>query len=633
MNPKNPPELSKARIPLLLATLLFATGCGKSDSEPISPPEDIAAEESMSVQAVGQPASFPLTDAQKQRLVRIVEAWRFSYDPDAKLLLIPKPKPKFKNNFVSEPMHAIRWSAEYAVACMDSGTEENRQRALDILDVVLKTQDTDPTSEAYGLWPDYLEMPLEEMRSPDGNSADFLGIALIQIRFVHGDRLPEEMKKRIDDAILHCARSTMERDMTPAYTNPAMMSLVLTLVAGQAYGDDELRDYGMYKLRKILVYTKEQGSFTEYNSPNYTTVAVNALQLVKNYVRDPEALAMIDELYHLAWKHVAVRFHPPTGQWSGPHSRSYQELLPEGYQRMIEAGLAGTVSQTNDLSDARAAFEPRLVHHIPDDLKHYFTALDEPREVIERFEKPAYDWMPDVVGTTWLTPKLSLGTINRSDMWNQRRNLQAYWGTAKKPAYLRTRFLKDDDDFASVNFFSVQHQTTVLAALNFSTNGGDTHLFQDAIKGGKFSATSLRLRFEFGGAASKARVDLPATADQPVRVEADGMSFAIQAPVAVFDGQPGHWETGRDGKMAWLDLVLYDGPKKTFSLAEVGDSVIGFGFAMSPDAALPNAAVSARLVEDRLALDWEGLELSIPALPGPREQLQAQVVTGYQGPK
>jgi len=56
---------------------------------------------------------------------------------------------------------------------------------------------------------------------------------------------------------------------------PAMMSLVVTLVAGEAYGKTDLKEYGAYKANKIYEYTKEQGSFTEYNSPNYTIVTLN----------------------------------------------------------------------------------------------------------------------------------------------------------------------------------------------------------------------------------------------------------------------------------------------------------------------------------------------------------------------
>ncbi|MDQ8194103.1 hypothetical protein QEH59_06690 [Coraliomargarita sp. SDUM461004] len=575
---------------------------------------------------IGKPSLFPLSEEQKAHLVQVVDAWRFPYDSEKKLLLIPKPKAKFKTNFITTPMHSIRWSLEYAVTLMDSGDEAYRQRALDIIDVVLQYQNTDPTDRHYGLWPDFLEISMEDMQRVDGNTADFLGIALIGIRFVHGDRIPDALKERIDVAIKHAAVSVMHRDITVTYTNPAMMSLVVTLVAGDAYDMKDVKAYGLAKAKKILDYTVDQGSFTEYNSPNYLTVVINALQRVRSYVRDPRALKIVDQLYYMAWKHAAVRFHPPTRQWSGPNSRSYQELLPEGYQAMIDSGLSGQFKPTTDLSSFQAGFEHRLFSEIPESLHSYFTILDEPREVVERFEKSAYDWMPDVIGTTWLTPEYSIGTVNRGDMWEQRRNLQVFWGNSEDPAYLRTRFMKDDYDFSSVNFFSAQEKNRVLAALNFSTNGGDRHLFQDAIRSGRFDAKSLRLRFELGGSANEAEVKLPDSVNEPVVVKANGMYLRLQSPFAKLQSYEAHWETGSDGKVTWLDLVLYDGPKQSFSLAEINVAALGFSFAITNQFEdLSTMTTRAKLQDGRLYLSEDQLLLSIPVVPNPKEAQQASV--------
>jgi hypothetical protein len=585
----------------------------------------VSVEEVVHTDRIEKPMLFPLSDAQKENLVQVVEAWRFPYDPEEKLLLIPHPKPNFKTYFVSTPMHAIRWSLEYAVALMDTGDEAYRQRALDIIDVVLQYQNTDPTDGNYGLWPDFKEFSMEDMQKVDGNTADFLGIALIGIRFVHGDRIPDALKERIDTAIKHAAVSVMHRDITVTYTNPAMMSLVVTLVAGDAYDMKDVKAYGLSKANKILAYTREQGSFPEYNSPNYLTVVINALTRVRNYVSDPRALKIVDQLYYMAWKHAAVRFHPPTRQWSGPNSRSYQELLPPGYLSMIDSGLSGEFEPTTDLSSAQAGFEQRLFCEIPESLHPYFTTLEEPREVVERFVKAAYDWIPDVVGTTWLTPEYSVGSVNRGDMWGQRRNLQIYWGNDQKPAYLRTRFMKDEYDFASVNFFSVQEENRVIAALNFSTNGGDRHLFQDAISE-RFDAKSLRLRFELGGAAKAAEVQLPEDVHAPVFIMADGLYIRIQAPFAELDASHGYWETGSDGKTTWLDLILYEGKKQTFKLADIDVAALGFGLTIGTQFEdVSSFVTSSKLQDGRLYLVEDPLALSIPVTPDPKETQQASV--------
>src|SRR6185503_12081239 len=95
-----------------------------------------------------------------------------------------------------------------------------------------------------------------------------------------------------------------------------------------------------------------------------------------------------------------------------------------------------------------------------------FVKLDGPKQVTETFvqaENGKPGSLNPIVGTTWLHPRLALGSVNRGDFWKQRRPLLAYWGTPAAPRFLRVRFLKNDDDFTSALLFSVQHEGAVLA--------------------------------------------------------------------------------------------------------------------------------------------------------------------------
>jgi hypothetical protein len=93
-----------------------------------------------------------------------------------------------------------------------------------------------------------------------------------------------------------------------------------------------------------------------------------------------------------------------------------------------------------------------------------------------------------------------VGSANRSDFWVQRRPLLAYWGGPPRPTrHLRARFLKDDYDFASALFFSVQERNYVLALVNFQSPGGDRHPSLDPVRDGEFTARRLRLRLETSG--------------------------------------------------------------------------------------------------------------------------------------
>ena len=559
-----------------------------------------------------KPNLFPLTAAQQAHLVSVVQAWRYPYDSVFRLLKIGAK-------------HPLRWSLEYAVTLLDSGTDEYRDRALDVLNMVLPQQDINPNSNTYGLWAESLE---DFLAGADENSADFNALSLIRIRFVHGNRLPAAMVQRIDTAIYHAAQKIKSRTVYPSYTNIALLGTLVTLASGEFYGWEDVRVRGMEKLQEFYDYTQAQGSFAEYNSPNYAFVSLDALLEMQDYVREDSALVMVDELYATFWAHVAVRSHPPTRQWSGPHSRSYQDILPEDVLATIDSALAEELVYTSNLSLYRAAFEHRLQHRIPENLKHYFTQLTEPRQVVETFEKPADPAFPDIVGTTWVAANLSLGSINRCQMWNQRRNLQAYWGGSSNPGYLRLRFLKNNYDFSAVQFFGMQERQRVAGALNFSTNGGDTHLSHDRIQNERFTASDLRLRFEFGGAGSSAQITVPASLDGAATVTVNGLQFEIKAPVAVLDGMTGYWESGSNTGKAWLDLVLYDGVSREFHLPSVGAAAIGFALRVETgdgETVPPMAGFAANETNGLLTVQWDNLLMKIPSIPATENELQAAV--------
>jgi hypothetical protein len=105
------------------------------------------------------------------------------------------------------------------------------------------------------------------------------------------------------------------------------------------------------------------------------------------------------------------------------------------------------------------------------------------------------------IGTTYLHPQFALGTVNHEDLWNQRRALLLHFGTHQKPGYMHLRFLKNGYDLSSAWLTTAQREGVVLGAVNFVTNGGDTHISLDLVKNAKIKARDLRLRLEFGGAA------------------------------------------------------------------------------------------------------------------------------------
>jgi hypothetical protein len=103
---------------------------------------------------------------------------------------------------------------------------------------------------------------------------------------------------------------------------------------------------------------------------------------------------------------------------------AYGTLLAESLLRHIEVASEERLSLT---SGEPATFRPELLRlrpRLPEDLFSFFTTPTEPRQEIETFLRNDGDF-PDIIGTTWLHPDVSLGSVNCGDLWNQRRPLVA----------------------------------------------------------------------------------------------------------------------------------------------------------------------------------------------------------------
>lgn len=565
------------------------------------------------------PAAAPrqplvLTPAQKERLGRALAPMHADYDPDAHMLLEPLHSPGYHTTLKSGRVHSTRQALGYAVALLDTGEEPLRLRACDVLAAVLDLQDVDPKNKTYGIWPWFLEEPLAKMSPPDWNWADFCGVQLLQVALDHRHRLPEALARRVDDAIRHAARSIERRNVTPSYTNIAIMGTYVTFVAAELYGWSDLKAYAAQRLQRFYDYTQEQGAFTEYNSPTYTVVAIAELGRMRLHLQDPDARRLVDALYRQAWEDVARHFHAPSRQWTGPHSRCYGTLLGVATLATLQRACGGALGW--DI-DKPAIDEARLPLPCPPDFIPLFQRLDAPREVSKTYLKAT----PPVLGTTWLAPAFALGSISRGDFWNQRRGLVAYWGTPAEPAYLHARVLHDGYDFVDAQLFTTQRRGDVLAAVAFATDAGDTHPNFDRLKAGRFSAQDLRLRLEFGGSAAAQKPPLPAALDAASVSTFGALRVHVAAPACAFGDSAPTWEHGQDKEHAWLDLVLYSGEKKAFDLTAFERAAIGLALRLTTDDAMPPPATAA-FADGRLALAWCGLTLSVPARPGPASDLQ-----------
>ncbi len=549
-----------------------------------------------------------LTAAEKQIMAGSQEDQHKKYDPAEQMITQKLVNYyQYHTDATDGILHQTRGSLLYAVDLLDSGDPQYEQRAFDIVRKVISLQDTVRASKTYGIWPYFLEEPLATKKSPaDWNWADFLGVSLLDIYMGHQEKLPADLKETIRKSLIRAAESIQKRNVGPGYTNIAIMGTYMTYVTSFLFDLPEIQNYAEKRLQKFYEYTLKNG-YTEYNSPTYTRVALDELYRMKRHIVDKEASEKINYLYDLAWEMVARHYHKPSGQWAGPHSRSYSSLVKPEFYAILDEASDGKIK----LPYTEKWSKVKIKHHIPARLLPYFLNPNYPRTERDTLAIDA----PQIIGTSYLTEKYALSTANRSSLWNQRRPFLAYWGTPEQPHYLQIRMLHDGYDFSSASFYSEQKENDILAAINFLTNGGDKHISIDRLSEGKFKAKDLRLRFEFGKVPPGEMV-LPESNNAPFTIETGNLQFSILLYLAEFGGMKGKWEKGGDGDAAWVDYVLYAGDEKNFDLTEMNEAALGFAFQLTEAG---RRVEMKEIVTSRqggqLSVKWEGLSVSIPIKP------------------
>jgi hypothetical protein len=556
-----------------------------------------------------QPVKLALPE--KKTLKELLVRLHTKYDPVQKMITATLHGYNYHTDAESGVFHDIRSSFSYAVSLLDLGDKQYTQRAFDVIEKTISLQDQDPDSKSCGVWPYYQEEPLATKKAPiDYNWADFNAVSLLDIWMGHQEKIPAKLKEKIKKSLVLAAKSIQKRNVTLSYTNIAIMGTYVTYMVSHLFDLPEMKEYAQNRMSKFYDYTLDKGGFSEYNSPTYTFTALDELYRMKMHIIEPSAKQMIDSLYSIGWEMIASHYHKPSGQWAGPHSRSYGTLVSPSFYAILKEGSNGKI--VTGIEEKRR--DVKIKHQIPEYLLHYFLSPEYPRTETDVFEKVE----PQFIGTCYMTDKYALSTANLSSLWIQRRPFLTYWGDVKNPKYLQIRFLHDDYDFTSVNFHSQQKENNVLAGINFVTNGGDKHPFFDRLKDGKFKAKDLRLRFEFGNVKPE-DLSVPSSDNAIYSFIINGLQFNFQLYQTIFDQLKGHWEKGGNEKASWVDFVIYSGDETDFNLSEMKQAFLGFTFSIGIQGVTLSTDKPEFSVKDGiLNTKWNGLMLDMPVKPQPR---------------
>ncbi|MBI4978967.1 MAG: hypothetical protein HZC28_15925 [Spirochaetes bacterium] len=505
--------------------------------------------------------------------------------------------------------HQTRGSLNYAAALLASGEKKYVARAAKVIASVIAQQDKDPTSKTYGIWSWLYEEPLENMSPPDWNWADFCGAALVTILHDYAAKLPKKLKADMRASIAHAAYSIFRRNIGPGYTNIALMGAAVTLAAGEMFGLSEIFEYGKKRLTDMLTHTEYHGSFNEYNSPTYTVVAIEEINRTLHLVEDPAVRRIAGKLAVHAWTMVAEHYHPATGQWSGPHSRAYSDLLKPGTQAYL-AEATGITPRERENNP-----QPPMVPVLPCPAKikaRFFRLPSAAFSINRRFIRQEDD-AKSTYGTTWFSEDATIGSVNQDMFWAQRRVLIGYWKAKDAAvAVLRLRFLHDGKDFCTARVVNTQNDNRILSVTGVFRSNGDFHPNLDKPADGIYRAEDLRLRYELTAPDAQAR-DLGGGV---FALSAGGRTAYIHTTPGTFHGETVRWEITKGDGSCCIDAVAYQGPRKEFQFTPEHAYYIVSGLTLAQSNEPPVKDVLAiQCAKDVCRTTWGSLTCSSPSGP------------------
>lgn len=507
-------------------------------------------------------------------------------------MIMSKQNKGYHSSLENNIVHIVSHSIDYAAALLYSDRPENRDTAIKIVNKILSLQDTNKTSPTYGIWPYFLEEPLDKMKSPDWNWADFIGKVLIQLLIDHKTCFPNEMIKRIETAVYYASESIMIRNIGPDYTNINLMGAFVTVKAGELLNNDVFISYGKARLKKELEFVTANGGFSEYNSPTYSILAIEEIGRMLKYFSDSECLHMAHELNDIEWRCIANHYHSPTKQLSAPHSRCYANISDKNLVSFIHIGTEMKLNLIDNSELSVGLLWNKIVIKCPDKYYKYFEPLSEPRLFREKFYKGIDIISEDEIrvlvekgthqleATTYMNQYFSLGSFAKYDLWNQRRPLMAYWGTPEECSYLKLRCMHDDQDYCSAMLSTSQMHNHVVGGVYFVKDHGDYHFILDPLKDGKINAKKLSLKFEIGGFIDDINIPTDITLGKAFDIKTDQVDIRINLMFCSFGNEDVKIVTGKDNSTCWVEIIIYQGEEKIFDFNQLSSTAFVFGLSI-----------------------------------------------------
>jgi hypothetical protein len=246
----------------------------------------------------------------------------------------------------------------------------------------------------------------------------------------------------------------------PDYTNIYLLKATALLLLGEGLGDATLEQEGIDAFNTWLAYTKTAG-IQEYDSPDYTGVQMMALQSAYANTTSQSEKALLGKILDYFWYDIAGNYFATRSSLSGPHSRTYDVLLPTGVQPFYYAeGLGGDATRAGTLDPGAygAPFlegtyqPPACALSMSQSSTRTVSSQFGPGTGTGRFNHPGMD------RTNYVTSDFAIGSTGSFAGTGQERLLGAEFSTKKNLTVVGVNFA-DNPFIRGVAGFTVNPKT------------------------------------------------------------------------------------------------------------------------------------------------------------------------------
>jgi len=217
---------------------------------------------------------------------------------------------------------SLRSKTRVAQALLFRNAIGDKEKAITILQWILKNQYQDENAKLYGIW----KTSVENDRF-DQNWREFIGCDLIIILQKFKHLLPQALVKDIETGLIHAAKGAFKRNVGADYTNISIMSAFLMEYVGTAFGMETLKNAGITKAKEVFNLYQSHKTFSEYNSPTYYGVTLIGLALWREFTFSKEIQTMSKSLEKELWHEIAISYNSNLKNMPGPYFRGYGMVM------------------------------------------------------------------------------------------------------------------------------------------------------------------------------------------------------------------------------------------------------------------------------------------------------------------